>query len=64
MFIAYLPKYTYDRNGNITKITNAGGFETIYAYDLLDRETSYNEGYGEFKNYYDANGNIVRTADA
>ena len=50
-------QYTYDNNGNITKVTDGTG-STSYAYDKLNRLTKVTRPSGQTINYtYDARGN-------
>jgi YD repeat-containing protein len=52
--------YLYDLNGNLTSLTDRRGFETTFAYDLLDRRTTRTNPLTDAETFaYDARDNLV-----
>lgn len=64
-----ITQYSYDGNGNITKIVTPKGFEITRKYDELDRileevqKDSYNDILRRYKYSYDKNNNIISIED-
>jgi YD repeat-containing protein len=53
---------TFDRNGNLTALTDDRGHTTTYAYDGLDRLDQQTDALGNITTHtYDGNGNLVQT---
>ena len=58
-------EYTYDTNGNRTKIKDASGHETTFTYDELNRLVSESDALANTTSYgYDAAGNQTSITDA
>lgn len=53
--------FTYDKAGNIIKITDTNGAEETYEYDLLNCETKkINKDGGTERSFYNKNGQLIR----
>lgn len=56
--------FTYDRIGQLTNVTDAGGKKTSVTYDTLGRKTSMKDpSFGQITYAYDNNGNLIRRTD-
>ena len=53
--------FTYDKAGNIVKVTDTNDAKEIYEYDLLNRETKkINKDGGVERSFYNKNGQLVK----
>ena len=53
--------FTYDKAGNIVKVTDTNDAKEIYEYDLLNRETKkINKDGGVERSFYNKNGQLIR----
>ena len=53
--------FTYDKAGNIVKVTDTNGAQEIYEYDLLNRETKkINKDGGIERSFYNKNSQLVK----
>ncbi|WP_444311285.1 RHS repeat-associated core domain-containing protein [Megamonas funiformis] len=53
--------FTYDKAGNIVKVTDTNGAQEIYEYDLLNRETKkINKDGGTERSFYNKNSQLVK----
>ena len=58
-------RYTYDRVGNLTQVTDALGNRTTMAYDTLSRKTRMTDpDLGTWRYQYDGTGNLTQQTDA
>ena len=56
--------YSYNDAGNLINIHEAAGKTVSYSYDALGRNTIAYDGSMFSKNYYDDNGNLVKTTES